>query len=89
MSSLFLAIGVVVSVGAVYVLLPNYLSVFFRHRKPKRIACPERGGEATISISPHWAALTSLIDNERRRIKLCSLWSDEKGCDAGCLKSLR
>ena len=89
MSSLFLAIGSIISVGAVYVLLPNYLSVFFGHRKPKMITCPEKGWEATVSISPHLAALTSLFDSERRRVKRCSLWSEGKGCDMGCLKNLR
>jgi hypothetical protein len=88
-SSLFSAIGSIISVGAVYVLLPNYLSVFFGHRKPKRIMCPERGEEATVSISPHLAALTSLFDSEKLRLKRCSLWSEGKSCDVGCLKNLR
>lgn len=89
MSNLFLAIGGILSVSVVYVLLPNYLSVFFHHRKPKRIMCPERGGEATVSVSPHLAALTSLLDSERRRVKHCSLWSEGKDCDGECLKDLR
>ena len=84
----FWLIASIIALAAVYVLLPQYLGVFFHFRKPKTVTCPEKAENATVGIASHWAALTSLFDNEQRRVKRCSLWRDGKGCDMSCLKNL-
>ena len=88
MSHPFLLIASIISLAAVYILLPQYLGVFFHYRKPKMVLCPEKGENATVGIASSWAALTSLFDNEQRRVKRCSLWCDKKNCDMACLKNL-
>ena len=89
MSTPFLLIASIIALGALYVLLPQFLSVFRHWRKPRRVTCPEKGGKATVGISPYHAAFSSLFDSERRRVKRCSLWSNDKGCKVGCLKNLQ
>jgi len=89
MSHPFLLIGSIISLAAIYVLLPQYLGTFFHYRRPKMVTCPETGGGAEVGIASHRAALTSLFDSEQRRVRNCSLWCDGKNCNEACLKNLR
>lgn len=88
MSTPLLLIASIISLAMLYVLLPQFLGVYLRYRKPKRIACPEKHETATVGIVSHRAALTSLFDSEQRRVKNCSLWSDDRSCNMACLKSV-
>jgi hypothetical protein len=89
MSHPILLIAGILLLGGLYVLLPQYLTTFFSHRKPMIVKCPETGVTAQIGIDAQRLALTSLIDNRRMRVKNCSLWCDREGCSMGCLKDIR
>ena len=88
MSQPFLLIGGILLLGGLYVLLPQYLTTFFRHRKPTLVTCPETGDRAQIGVDAVQLALNSLVDRKRTRVKSCSLWCGRTGCGMECLKEV-
>ncbi len=73
-------IAVHLAMAAIYILLPIICVLFAfasdtfrRYRGSRILQCPETGTKATISIDAHRAALTSVVDRPRLRVKTCSL----------------
>ena len=76
-----------------YVLLPLIcvvlgfaIETFRRHRGRRILQCPETGSKAKVGIDAYRAALTSVVEKPRLRVKNCSLWPERKECAQACLR---
>lgn len=79
------ALTAIVTLAAVYVLLPVTGEVFFRLRRRRRLNCPETGAKVEMGVDARWAAFTAAFGQPRLRVRSCSLWPERSGCGRGCL----
>jgi hypothetical protein len=72
--------------GVVYVTLPILAEHYRRYRYTKLLNCPNTGRMAEVSARAFRAAFSSLAGRPRLRVKDCTLWPRNKGCNEGCLR---
>ena len=82
------ALGAIAAIGITYGLLPVALSVFADFRKPREVICPETGEPAQVAVDATYAAMTSAVGMNRRRLNGCSRWPDRGACNQSCLSQL-
>ena len=88
MTNLWLVIIGLVTLAAVYVVLPVASDALRRFRAKRRVTCPETGTDAEVGVDARHAALTAAYGHPRPRVKGCSLWPERQGCDGKCLGRL-
>lgn len=86
MSNPVLVIVAILTLAAVYVLLPRAAHVFGRYRRARVLTCPEKGSKATVSIDASRAAITSAFGRPILRAQQCSLWPERQQCAETCLR---
>ncbi len=86
MSAPWILLAAIVAVAVVYILLPVIGSVFFRFRATRGLTCPETGTNAEVGADAGWAAFTAAFRHPIVRVKRCSLWPGQRGCDQSCLR---
>ena len=82
-----IAVTAIISLAAVYVLVPVVADAFRRFRTRRSLRCPESGREAEVGIDAGRAALTSAFGRALLRVKSCSLWPERKACAQDCVRS--
>jgi len=82
-----IAVTAIISLAAVYVLVPVAADAFRRFRTRRSLRCPETGREAEVGIDAGRAALTSAFGRALLRVKSCSLWPERKACAQDCVRS--
>jgi hypothetical protein len=76
----------IITLAAVFVLLPVVVLTFQRYRKKRVLRCPETKTLAEVDIDAPRAAFSSAFGKPLLKVKNCSLWPKRKGCDEECLK---
>lgn len=87
MSTPWLLLAALVALAVVYVLLPVVGAAFLRFRPTRGLTCPETGAAAEVGADAGWAAFTAAFRHPIVRVKCCSLWPGQRGCDQSCLRS--
>jgi hypothetical protein len=85
MSEPGIVIIAIVSLAALYVLLPRVTYILARYRNALALACPETGAKADVAIDASRAAITSAFGRPHLRATQCSFWPGRKGCSQSCL----
>lgn len=86
--------GLLILIGlTTYVLFPLLFVVFAfaretfcRYSESRILQCPEMESKAKVSVDAWRAALASVVEKPRLRVKTCSLWPQRKGCAQACLR---
>ena len=86
MNTPWITTAAIVSLGALFVLLPLAIHTFQRYRHKRVVKCPATGGLAEVDIDAPRAAFSSLWSKTLLRAKNCTLWPKRKGCGEGCLR---
>jgi hypothetical protein len=77
----------VVTLGILFVLIPQALYTFHRFRRARALACPRTGERVRLDIDAPRAAVTSVFGRPRLRVGWCTLWPQRQGCAQECLAS--
>ena len=88
MESLWIVILLILTAGALFVLLPVTLTAFYEYGGRKSVACPEAQRSAEIDLDGGRAARSAVFGRLRLRVNRCSLWPERRGCAQACLRSL-
>ena len=88
MQSPWLAVLLILTAGAVFVLLPTMLTTLYEYREKKSVTCPEMGRTAEIGVDAGRAARSSMFGRLRLKVQSCTFWPERKGCHEDCLRSL-
>jgi hypothetical protein len=80
-----ITIAIILSIGAIYVLIPVSLSVYSEFRKPREVLCPEDNQSALVNVDARHAAATAAFGAQSLRLSGCSRWPERAGCHEGCL----
>jgi hypothetical protein len=86
--NILVTIGIIAAIGVLYCLLPVGLGVFAEFKEPKEVICPENGEPAQIKVDASYAAMTSAVGMDRRRLQGCSRWPERGACNRACLGQL-
>ncbi len=86
MDTPWILIAAILTVAALYVLVPLVTHTFFRYRPRRHLRCPETGNEVEVCVDASRAAFTAAFGEPLLRVKDCSLWPERKECDQGCLR---
>jgi hypothetical protein len=83
-----LVIFAILTLGALYVVLPVVAEAYRRYRGAKRPVCPETGEPAEITLDARHAALTAALGRPHLHVESCSRWPESHGCDQRCTGSI-
>lgn len=86
MDTPWILIAAILTVAALYVLVPLVAHTFLRYRPRKHLTCPETGNEVEVHVDASRAAITATFGEPLLRVKDCSHWPERKECDQGCLE---
>lgn len=87
MDSPLIVIAAIVALGFLYVLVPVVTHTYQRYRLKRVVECPETKGLAEVDPDAGLAAFTSAFGRPLVRVKNCSVWPRQWGCQQECLKS--
>ena len=76
---------VVLTLTALYFLVPRIASSYLKFRGKRVITCPENRKPAAVDVDARHAALTALLGEPHLRLKDCSRWPEKKDCGQECL----
>ncbi|MFQ5847708.1 MAG: hypothetical protein ACE5IQ_08605 [Candidatus Methylomirabilales bacterium] len=85
MSTPWLVILAILTVAALYVLLPLITHTFLRYRPTRHLRCPETAEAADVSVDAPRAAFSAALGPPRLRVQRCSLWPKRKDCAQACV----
>lgn len=88
MNTPLITVVVIITLAALYVLLPVAHHTFQRYRKKRTISCPETKGLTEVDIDAPRAAFFSAFGKPLLKVKNCTLWPKKKGCSEDCVKTL-
>jgi hypothetical protein len=84
-----LVIIAIITLAALYVLLPVMFPVLRRFCGVRTLRCPESGESVEVRLDGQYAALSSVIGKPHLRAKDCSLWPERGSCRQGCIRRLQ
>ena len=70
---------------ALYFVVPFVVGTFIRYRGKRVITCPETRKPAAIQVDAGHAALTAAVSHPDLRLKSCSRWPEREDCGQECL----
>ncbi len=79
---------VVIVLTPAVVIVGRALTVYFKLRGTRLIACPETGKYAALELDAIHAALISPIGGRRFRLSDCTCWAERKDCGQDCLREI-
>ncbi len=82
-----IVIVAILTLAALYVLLPRVTHILTRYRQAWNLPCPEAGKQADVAVDASRAAYTSAFGRPLLRAKGCSLWPARMNCAEGCLRA--
>jgi hypothetical protein len=86
--TLLISIGVVLFIGAAYVLLRVFANTYRKLRGPRVVTCPETQSSAVVSFNAERAAAESLFRTPHLSVEQCSRWPERHACDQACLRGV-
>lgn len=86
MSPTLLTILGILVIGLVFVVMPIHSELYFRHRKPRKLRCPNLKTDAKVQVDPWRSALTAGFRKPTVRVHDCSLWPVNRDCEQDCIK---
>ncbi|MEE9154501.1 MAG: hypothetical protein V3U42_10465 [candidate division NC10 bacterium] len=85
MSTPWLVIIAILTVAALFVLIPIVTHTFLRFRSAKHLRCPETAAAAEVGVDASRAAFSAAFGQPRLRVTHCSLWPERQDCAQACL----
>jgi hypothetical protein len=76
---------VVLTLSALYFLVPRLVGSYLKFRGKRVITCPETRKPAAVDVDVRRAALTAIVGEPHLRLKDCSRWPGKKDCGQECL----
>ena len=80
-------IAAIVTLGALFVLVPLVLHTISRYRSARQLRCPITGDTVRVDIDAPHAGWTAAIGRPHLRVRWCSLWKGVERCPEGCMHS--
>jgi hypothetical protein len=75
----------VVTLAALYFIVPFVIGTYVKYRGQRVITCPETRMPAAVEVDAAHAALRSAISHPDLRLKDCSRWPERGDCGQECL----
>jgi len=73
------------TLAALYFVVPFVVGTYIRYRGKRVITCPETRKPAAIEVDAGHAALTAAVSHPDLRLKSCSRWPEREHCGQECL----
>ncbi len=73
------------TLAALYFVVPFVVGTYVRYRGKRVITCPETRKPAAIEVDAGHAALTAAVSHPDLRLKSCSRWPEREDCGQECL----
>jgi hypothetical protein len=74
-----------ITLAALYFIVPLVVRTFIRYRGKRVITCPETRLPAGIEVDATHAAITAAVSHPDLRLKSCSRWPEREDCGQECL----
>lgn len=78
-------IALIVTLAALYFVVPSAAGAYLRYRGKRVVTCPEARKPAAVEVDAGHAALTAAISHPDLRLKSCSRWPEREDCGQECL----
>jgi hypothetical protein len=75
----------ILSIAAIYFVVPFVVGTYIRFRGKRVITCPETRKPAAVEVDAAHAALTAAFSHPDLRLRSCSRWPERAGCGQECL----
>jgi hypothetical protein len=85
MSVEFYSVILIITVAALYLVVPFAARTYLRYRGNRVIICPETRKPAAVQVDATHAALTAALSHPDLRLKACSRWPESEDCGQECL----
>ena len=85
MSIEFYLIVLLITLAALYFVVPFVVGTYIRYRGKRVITCPETRQPAAIEVDAGHAALTAAVGHPDLRLKSCTRWPEREDCGQECL----
>ena len=87
MNAPLFALAAMLAIALLFVFMPVALDTYQRFRHRKLIVCPENLGKAHVRLKAWRAGIMSALARKPvLRVKQCSRWPEQKGCDEKCVR---
>lgn len=88
MTSPWLLIAALLTLGALYVVFPVISRAYVKYRGKRVITCPETKAPAAVEVNAVRFALGSITGRPEPRLQDCSRWPEREGCGQECLTQI-
>jgi len=78
-------IVLLLTLAALYFIVPIVVRTLIRYRGKRVITCPETRKPAAVEVDAGHAALTAAVSHPDLRLKSCSRWPERDDCGQECL----
>jgi hypothetical protein len=76
---------VIVTLAALYFVVPMVIGTYIRYRGTRVIICPETKKPAAVEVDVRHAAVTAATSRPDLRLRSCSRWPERQDCGQECL----
>lgn len=73
------------TLAALYFVVPFVVGTYIRYRGKRVIICPETRKPAAVEVDAGHAALTAAVSHPDLRLKSCTRWPEREDCGQECL----
>lgn len=88
MTAIIVSIVLLLTVGALWVVLPTVGEAFVKWRGRRIVTCPETRQPAAVQADAAHAAYGALFGRSELRLQACSRWPERRDCGQECLRQI-
>ena len=76
---------ILLTIAAIYFVVPYVFRTYLRYRGKRLVTCPETRKPVAVEVAAGHAALSAAVSHPDLRLKSCTRWPERKDCGQECL----